>query len=55
LKPGESKTVTFHLNTRDLAFVNHQLKYVVEEGKFVASVADLTVPFSVKATQTFDR
>ena len=55
LKPGEEKTVTFHLNTRDLAFVNHQLKYVVEKGKFVASVANLTASFSVKETQTFDR
>lgn len=34
LKAGESKTVTFSLSKEELAFVNRQLKWVTEPGKF---------------------
>lgn len=34
LKPGETKTVTFVLPASELAFVNTEMRYVVEEGDF---------------------
>lgn len=34
LKPGEKKTITFTLSSKDLAFVNAELKTVTEEGMF---------------------
>ena len=34
LKPGETKTVTFRLTLKDLAFVNLENKRVVEPGDF---------------------
>lgn len=39
LKPGESRTVTFHLTTADLAFYNPQMKLAAEPGAFEAWVA----------------
>jgi len=37
LQPGETKTVTFELNPRDLSFYNVQMKRVVEPGTFTIS------------------
>ncbi len=34
LAPGESKTVVFNLKADDLAFVDHNLNWVLEEGEF---------------------
>lgn len=34
LKPGETKTVSFELNKEDLAFVNRDMKWVTETGRF---------------------
>ena len=34
LLPGETKTVTFHLNADDLAYVDHSLNWVLEPGEF---------------------
>jgi beta-glucosidase len=34
LKPGEERQVTFPIDSRDLAFYNADLRYVVEPGKF---------------------
>ena len=39
LKPGEKRTVTFHLTTDDLAFYNPQMKRAAEPGGFEAWVA----------------
>lgn len=39
LKPGEKRTVTFHLTTHDLAFWNPQMKLAAEPGAFEAWVA----------------
>jgi beta-glucosidase len=39
LAPGEGRTVTFVLHTRDLAFTNAKLKRVTERGEFQAWVA----------------
>ena len=40
LQPGETKTVTFDLNTDDLAFVGYDGKWVLEEGDFKLMIAD---------------
>ncbi|MEO6837158.1 MAG: glycoside hydrolase family 3 N-terminal domain-containing protein [Ginsengibacter sp.] len=53
LKPGESKTVTFKLPLKDLAFVNNENKKILEAGDFKIQVNDLTKMFSVDKTKTF--
>src|ERR1700761_8779824 len=45
LKPGESKTVTFKLTSKDLAFVNDVSKTVTEPGEFKLMVGDQSVNF----------
>ncbi|MEP7143395.1 MAG: glycoside hydrolase family 3 N-terminal domain-containing protein [Ferruginibacter sp.] len=45
LKAGETKTVTFHINKNDLAFVNAQLKTVTEPGDFKVMIGDLSADF----------
>ncbi len=53
LKPGESKTVTFKLPLKDLAFVNTDNKKILEAGEFKIEVNDLTTMFTVNKTKTF--
>ncbi len=53
LKPGESKTVTFHLPMKDLAFVNSNNKKILEAGDFKIQINDLTSTFDVNKTETF--
>ncbi|MBV9961922.1 MAG: glycoside hydrolase family 3 C-terminal domain-containing protein, partial [Parafilimonas sp.] len=48
LKAGESKTLTFTLNKKDLAFVNADLKTVTEPGDFDVIVGDKKATFSYK-------
>jgi beta-glucosidase len=36
LKPGENKTITFEINTDDLAFYDRQMQRITEPGKFHA-------------------
>ena len=48
LKPGESKTVTFKLVLKDLAFVNTDNKKTLEAGDFKIQVANQTSLFTVK-------
>ena len=50
LKPGEQKTVTFTIAATDLAFVNHDMKRVVEEGDFEFTVGNRSV--KARCTQT---
>jgi beta-glucosidase len=45
LAPGESKTVTFTLNQKDLQFVNNDLKWISEKGTFQIQVDTLTKEF----------
>ena len=45
LKAGESKTITFHINKDDLAFVNAQLKTVTEPGDFELMIGKLKTTF----------
>lgn len=53
LKPGESKTVTFKLPLKDLAFVNNENKKILEAGDFKIEVANLTSMITVNKTKTF--
>ncbi|MFI5163461.1 MAG: glycoside hydrolase family 3 N-terminal domain-containing protein [Sphingobacteriales bacterium] len=45
LKPGESKTVTFKLTSKDIAFVNDISKTVTEPGEFKIQVGNQTINF----------
>jgi beta-glucosidase len=53
LKPAESKTVSFHLSMKDLAYVDPGNKKVLEAGDFKIQINDLTSMFSVNKTKTF--
>jgi len=46
LKPGETKTVTFKLTPKDLAFVNDINKTVSEAGEFKLMIGDQSVSFN---------
>jgi beta-glucosidase len=46
LKPGEMKTVTFKLTSKDLAFVNDVSKTVTEPGEFKIMIGDQVVSFN---------
>lgn len=48
LEPGETKTVTFTLNQKDLQFVGNDLKWVAEEGTFKIQIGNLTKDFFLK-------
>jgi len=48
LDSGESRTLTFTLSTRDLAFVGRKNKWVTEPGEFSVTVGGLTVDFEVE-------
>ena len=50
LKSGEVKNVTFTINADDLAFVNAEGKWTLEEGDFKIQIGDLTE--TTKCTQT---
>ena len=53
LKPGESKTVTFKLPLKNLAFVNTDNKKILEAGDFKIAANDLSAMFTVNKTKTF--
>ncbi len=46
LKPGESKTVTFKITSKDLAFVNDISKTVTEAGEFKLMIGDQVLNFN---------
>jgi len=46
LKPGETKTVTFKITAKDLAFVNDLSKTVTEPGEFKIQIGDQTQTFN---------
>ena len=50
LQPGETKTVTFDLNTDDLAFVGYDGKWVLEEGNFKLMIADQSADIHCEKT-----
>ena len=53
LNPGESKTVTFKLPVKNLAFVNTANKRILEAGDFKIQIENLTSSFNVNQTKTF--
>ena len=54
LAPGQSKTVTFTINANDLAFVNAEGKWTLEEGEFMIQVGNQTALIKCKATKIWD-
>ncbi len=53
LKAGESKTMSFTIPLRQLAFINTNNKPVLEAGEFKVRVNNLSAAFTVNATKTF--
>lgn len=53
LSPGESKTVSFKIPMKQLAFVNINNKMKLEEGDFKVQVADQSATFRVSQTIIF--
>ncbi|MGI6073755.1 MAG: glycoside hydrolase family 3 N-terminal domain-containing protein [Fermentimonas sp.] len=54
LKPGESKVVTFNLDGSDLAFVNAEGKWTIEEGEFMLQIGDQIVNVNCTETKIWD-
>lgn len=54
LEPGETKTVTFQLPAKNLAFVGADGRWTLEEGDFLLSVGRLTVPTVCRETKIWD-
>ena len=54
LEPGETKTVTFQLPARNLAFVGADGRWTLEEGDFLLKVGRLTVPTKCRETKIWD-
>ena len=53
LKPGESKTVTFKLPLKNLAFVNTDNMRTLEAGDFKIQIANQSTSFNVNKTIIF--
>ena len=54
LESGETKTVTFQLPAKNLAFVGADGRWTLEEGDFLLRVGRLTVPTVCRATKIWD-
>lgn len=54
LEPGETKTVTFTLPAKDLAFVGADGRWTLEEGDFLLRVARLTAPTTCTKTKIWN-
>ena len=50
LKPGETQTVSFTLNAKDIAFVNASLKTVTEPGNFDVMIGNQKATFNYQNT-----
>jgi len=55
LKAGETKTVTFKITPRDIAFVNDLSKTVTEPGEFKVMIGDQSQSFNYISTTVPDR
>lgn len=55
LAPGETKTVTFQLPANQLAFVDANDNWTLEEGDFLLRVGTLSVPCRCTKTTTWNR
>ena len=54
LEPGETKTVTFQLPAKNLAFVGADGRWTLEEGDFLLRVGRLTVPTVCRETKIWE-
>ena len=54
LEPGETKTVTFQLPAKALAFVGADGRWTLEEGDFLLKVGTLSVPAACTKTKVWD-
>ena len=54
LEPGETKTVTFQLPAKALAFVCADGRWTLEEGDFLLKVGTLSVPSACTKTKVWD-
>ncbi|MBO4851681.1 MAG: glycoside hydrolase family 3 C-terminal domain-containing protein [Prevotella sp.] len=54
LQPGESKTVTFQLPAKKLAFVGADGKWILEEGDFILKIGNQTTNVNCKKTKKWD-
>ena len=54
LQPGETKTVTFQLPAKKLAFVGADGRWTLEEGDFMLKIANQTVGTACKQTKVWD-
>jgi beta-glucosidase len=54
LEPGETKTVTFQLPAKSLAFVGADGRWTLEEGDFLLKVGTLSVPTACTKTKVWD-
>ena len=54
LEPGETKTVTFQLPAKALAFVGADGRWTLEEGDFILKVGNQTVPAACTKTKVWD-
>ena len=55
LEPGETKTITFQLPAKNLAFVGADGRWTLEEGDFLLRVGRLTVPTVCRETKIWDK
>ena len=54
LQPGETKTVTFSLPAKNLAFVGADGRWTLEEGEFILKIAGLTIKTECTQTKVWD-
>ena len=54
LESGETKTVTFQLPAKSLAFVGADGKWTLEEGDFILKIGNQTVPVFCERTKIWD-
>ncbi len=54
LQPGETKTVTFSLPAKSMAFVGADGRWTLEEGDFLVRVGGLQAPVECTATKIWD-
>ena len=52
LEPGESKTIKFNLDKKDLSFIGRDNKLIIESGDFEVIVGQLKSSFTVKTTKS---
>ena len=54
LQPGETKTITFTLPAKSMAFVGADGRWTLEEGDFLLKVGNLSVPVVCSQTKVWD-